>query len=74
MNILYTIVPPEAIFGMDGEVEEDEAGEELAVEIQGVPMLVEPTGMGCGKVRRILSTNPQDYLDPRWQPGTKVYW
>lgn len=74
MNLLYTIVPPEAIFGMDGGVEGDVGGEELAVEVQGIPMLVEPAGMGCGKVRRILSTNPQDFLDPRWQPGVMVYW
>lgn len=77
MDLLYTIVPPEAIFGFDGDMEEEETvgnKGELAIEVQGVSMLVEPAGMGCGRVRRILSTNPQDFLDPRWQPGAMIYW
>lgn len=74
MNLLYTIVPSEAIFGWDGEGEEEGSSHELAIEVQGVQMLIEPAGTGCGRVRRILSTNPQVYLDPRWQPGEMIYW
>lgn len=64
--ILYTVMPLEAIF------QEDEGGGYQDLIIGGVQLEVEQTAPGRGRITRIISTNPQDYLDPRWQPGTEV--
>lgn len=64
--ILYTVMPLEAIF------QEDEGGGYQDLIIEGVQLEVEQTTPGRGRITRIISTNPQDYLDPRWQPGTEV--
>ncbi len=73
MNVLYTIVPPETIFG---PAEDYDQGKLNTIEmvIDGVTVMVEPLGPGRGKAQRLLSTNPQHYLDRRWQPGETVYW
>lgn len=73
MNVLYTIVPPEAIFGPDESADGDK-GTAAEMIIDGVSIIVEPLGPGRGRVQRIISTNPQNYLDRRWQPGETVYW
>lgn len=72
MNLLYTIVPPEAIFGPDEASEGEVATVELMID--GVSVMVEPLGPGRGKVQRLLSTDPRHYLDQRWQPGETIYW
>lgn len=68
--VLYTIMPPvewEATF---------EAGEEWAafeeIERDGRRFLVWSEGPLRGRIARVLSTNPDDYLDPRWQPGERL--
>jgi len=35
-------------------------------------MQVEPVEAPYARLLRIFSTDPQDYLDPRWQPGSTV--
>jgi len=41
--------------------------------VQGGRILeVLPVGQGMGVIQRLISTDPQDYLDPAWQPGTRV--
>lgn len=42
------------------------------VQMDGVTMLVEQTEGMEGKIVRLLSPNPQDYLNPRYAPGTKI--
>ncbi|MFC4768850.1 YlzJ-like family protein [Effusibacillus consociatus] len=44
----------------------------IETEYQGVKMLVEPCGQGCGRVVRLLSPNPYDYLNAAISPGTTV--
>ncbi len=69
--LLYTIIPPEYIFA-----EEDDYGqysskiEEIEIQKNGKSFLVSPTNGGRAKINRIISTNPQDYLNPEWQPGS----
>jgi hypothetical protein len=38
--------------------------------VEGRLLLVTPGPGGTGTVQRLISTDPFDYLDPRWQPGT----
>jgi len=65
--LLYTVVPPEEIFFGD-----DEAPEPVAAAVAGVPVLVTPAGGGWARIERLLSTDPDHFLDPRFQPGGLV--
>jgi len=40
--------------------------------VEGRLLLVEPQEGGMARVIRLISGNPQDYLDPRFQPGTLI--
>lgn len=63
--ILYTLMPVDAVLeGTDREYEIDE------ITIDGVKLLVEPVNSRFGKISRLISTNPQDYLKPQFSPGS----
>ncbi|MEW6192452.1 MAG: YlzJ-like family protein [Bacillota bacterium] len=40
--------------------------------VGGVPILVEEVSPGRGRLVRLLSTDPFDYLNPALTPGTEV--
>lgn len=42
------------------------------VEMEGVPMVIQVDSKGQATIVQLLSCNPQDYLNPRFQPGNKV--
>lgn len=42
--------------------------------IDGVPVLLQDVGLREGKVIRILSTDPRDYLRSDLYPGAVVRW
>ncbi len=65
--MLYTVMPVEMVMGWDEEV-----SDLVEVEIDGVLMQVSPDGQGGGVVQRLISSDPQDYLDARYQPGQRV--
>lgn len=44
----------------------------LEVQQEGRLLLVEPQPGGQGKLVRLISSDPSDYLNPSWQPGTLV--
>lgn len=44
----------------------------IETEYQGVKMIVEPFGNGTGRVVRLLSPNPSDYLNANLSPGSVV--
>lgn len=66
--IIYTPMPLELVFeGMDQPsipLQELDYGD--------TKLLVEPVGLNQGKVVRLISTQPMDYLNPQYQPGTIV--
>lgn len=70
MSLLYTIMPFEVIFG--DEAAEQEAAAEVELSIGEVRLLVQPLSGGRAVVNRIISTNPEDYLKPSWQPGSII--
>ncbi len=49
--------------GMDKKYEYKE------IEIGGVKLVIEPIGVNQGKIVQLLSTNPQDFLNPNFAPG-----
>ncbi len=68
MSFLYTIFPDEVIFGT-GAAQAAAGPQENAVRTVnlGAGRCLEVVG---GKVSRLYSSDPQDYLNPHWQPGT----
>ena len=65
--LYYSIVPGEKIF-----TEEESELEFKEVEIAGTRLLLRLTSEGKGKIARVISSNPQEYLDSPYQPGTEV--
>ncbi|MGE5578837.1 MAG: YlzJ-like family protein [Bacillota bacterium] len=62
--VLYSIYPPEVVLG---QVENPEP-RFFTVELDGRTLVLEMKD-GRAQIVRLLSTNPRDYLDSRWQPG-----
>ncbi|MBO8170955.1 MAG: YlzJ-like family protein [Bacillaceae bacterium] len=68
--IVYSAMPVEQIFdGMDRYQPEYQE-----VQVDGLTMLVEPVNAMEGKIVRLLSPNPQDYLNPKYTPGNKIFF
>ncbi|SDY48382.1 YlzJ-like family protein [Thermoactinomyces sp. DSM 45892] len=40
--------------------------------INGIQMVIEILPSGKAQINRLLSPNPQDYLNPKYQPGTEL--
>lgn len=66
--ILYTMMPSELIFPSE-QVEESK---QKLITYQGVSMLVEQTDSEHVEVVRILSSDPQHYLNQQLCPGAKI--
>ncbi|NLJ34051.1 MAG: hypothetical protein GX349_05615 [Firmicutes bacterium] len=66
--ILYTTMPLETVLqGL-----EDLHPSYLEMEVAGTRLVIEETGLGQGRIVRLLSTDPQDYLNPALQPGMVI--
>ncbi|MCM3570784.1 YlzJ-like family protein [Neobacillus mesonae] len=66
--ILYTMMPHELVFPPDA----DAFGKQQMVKYQGIPLLVEQSDQQNVQVVRILSSDPQHFLDARVCPGEKI--
>ncbi len=64
--ILYTVMPVEEV------MQQDEKRQIVEIRVRGRIIQVEPVSPTEGRVVRVISTNPQDFLDPRVQPGNLV--
>ena len=67
--VLYTIIPIENV--MDDETAESYNMLEIAR--GSVKMLVTQTRPGEGRIERIVSSNPYDYLSTGLQPGSSIF-
>jgi hypothetical protein len=63
----YTIVPLDELLA-DGESTQAV----MLIQRGQITMEVEPVSGSLGSIRRIYSSDPEDYLDARWQPGNIV--
>lgn len=68
--IIYTCMPLELVF--DGY--EQFAPKYEEINYNGVQMVIEPCGSFQGKVVRLISSNPQDYLNPNYSPGAVIHF
>lgn len=66
--ILYTMMPQELIF----QTESTEFSRHLEINYNGIPLMVERTDDQGYKVIRVLSSNPDHYLDSRFMPGSII--
>lgn len=66
--ILYTMVPQELIFQPDMS----EFDKLMEVTYDGVPLLVEMGEKNSCRIIRVLSSDPADYLDPKYLPGNII--
>lgn len=66
--VYYSIFPIEETFAE----EEEEESELVELEVNGVTMLINQTEIDKGEIVRIISSNPQDYMNAAYQPGTMV--
>jgi hypothetical protein len=66
--ILYTMMPPELIFPYESESNSNQQ----MVSYQGIPLLVESIDGQNVQIIRILSTDPQHYMDNQLCPGAKI--
>lgn len=66
--ILYTMMPHELIFPSDQESFQ----QQKMITYQGIPLLVEQMDTNNVQVIRILSSDPQHFLDERVCPGAKI--
>ncbi|MGF2615710.1 ribonuclease [Rossellomorea vietnamensis] len=62
--ILYTTVPQEMIF----PAEESTYSQQMVIEWQGIPLLVEQSEQQY-RVVRVMSSNPDHYLNDQICPG-----
>jgi len=67
--ILYTIYDPNIIFknGLFGEPLANAGYSEMNVD--GIMVQVSKVNNADIQIERIISTNPSDYLNPKFQPG-----
>jgi hypothetical protein len=66
--ILYTMMPHELIFPSEAE----SFSKQMTITYQGVPLLVELTDQQNFQVVRVLSSDPQHFMDERLYPGAKI--
>lgn len=65
--LIYSVLPPEVLIaGLEGRSQEFE---EI---IDGIKVQVEPISENAAIINRVLSTNPQDFLNPKLQPGRLI--
>jgi hypothetical protein len=69
--IIDSVIPIERIF----ENMENMECNYQETEVDGIQMVVEPTDRPYeAKIVRLLSPNPQDYLNPRFMPGQTIHF
>ncbi|MFF2449793.1 YlzJ-like family protein [Neobacillus sp. NPDC058068] len=66
--ILYTMMPNELIF----PYEADMINKQQMITFQGIPLLVDAADQQNVQVVRILSSDPQHFMDERICPGAKI--
>lgn len=66
--ILYTSMPEELIFPVQSSDYESVS----TIEVNGLQMVVRQAEQNQFEIVRILSTNPQHFLDEQYSPGQKI--
>jgi len=68
--ILYTIFPLEQVL----EEPNTEYLDYIEMEYEGNVLILQPLSSNVGKIVRLISSDPNDYLNPQYQPGTLLHF
>lgn len=83
-TLLYSIFPAEVVYSESSPAEAPvhasfesslllaAQGPFVEVEFGGARLIVVRTADGGARVVRLISTDPRDYLDPRFSPGEDI--
>lgn len=66
--IHYTVLPNEMVF----EDEDEPKSNERVVDIDGVQLIVQPQSDMEYKIVQLISSDPMQFMNPRYQPGNTV--
>lgn len=66
--ILYTTMPLEQVYPYENETQESQR----IITYQGIPMLVEITDQQSIQIVRVLSSDPQHFMNDSYTPGSKI--
>jgi len=50
----------------------EEMEETMELDYDGVTMEIKVTDINAGEIVRVISSDPNDYLNAQYQPGTKI--
>jgi len=64
--ILYTVMPMEEV------MQQEERRNIMEVRLRGRTLQIEPVSPAMGRIVRLISTDPNDYLELRFAPGNMV--
>lgn len=64
--ILYTMTPPEQVFATDQEA----YNKQMTVPCEAGSLMVEQQEDGEYRIIRLLSSDPNAFLNPAYEPGT----
>jgi hypothetical protein len=68
--LLYTVIPEEFIFAAAAEsAGQSPPDPEIEIKMGNFSLIGQPLRDGRVRITRIISSNSQDYLNPKWQPG-----
>ncbi|NLC53200.1 MAG: hypothetical protein GX770_04470 [Firmicutes bacterium] len=68
--LFYSIYPLAVVLEEEEGTKKPEQWREI--EVEGKTVLVTVNSRGEQVIARLLSTDPADYLDPRWTPGNVI--
>lgn len=66
--ILYTMMPHEQVF----PPAENEQANQILITYNGIPVMAEWTENHEYRVIRVMSTDPNHFMDPGCMPGSKI--
>ena len=66
--IMYTLMPPELVF----PASDDDFAKQTVVNINGVKVVIQPHSQHQWQIVRLLSSNPSDFLNEKFQPGQLI--
>lgn len=69
--ILWTAMPLELVLG-DYDPAQTTPSPQVEVKYKDRTVIIEPLGLNKGKVLRLISTDPADYLLEDFQPGMVI--
>jgi hypothetical protein len=67
--LLYTVVSEEFIFAVDEAEGPAPLNQEIEFKVGQICLFGQPLSNGRVRITRMFSSNSQDYLDSKWQPG-----